>query len=128
MVRDSSFFFLLFLCLMPCFYSHLFLTNFSHRILQDSSEKRGTIHFHDATVIRPSCQLPVVVCAVRQNTLLRRRQFGSSLRWQYFWSVLGRAVNHGLHKYLPVTIVYLHGTYIPARRSRVENFGGKMGF
>lgn len=65
-------FFFLFLCLMLCFCSYLFLTNFSHRIRQGSSEKRDTVHFHDAAVIRPAYlfKLPVVVCAVRQNTLL----------------------------------------------------------
>lgn len=71
---------------MPCFSSYLFLTNLSHRVRQGLSEKRDTAHFHDTTVIWSAClfELPVVVCAVRQNTLLGKYQFGSSLRWQYF--------------------------------------------
>lgn len=86
MGAGKRFLFFLFLCLMPCFYSHLFLTGFSYRILQGLPEKRATAIFHVATVIRSSClsELPVVVCAVRQNTLLGKLQFGSGLRWQYF--------------------------------------------
>lgn len=110
---------------MLCFYSHLFLTNFSHRILQDSLEKRDTLHFH---VIRPSCQnfqLWFALCD--RIPFLENLSSVQVCVGNISWSVLGRAVNHGLHKYLPVTIVYLHDTYIHTLLA-VENFGGKMGF
>lgn len=123
-------FLFLFLCLMLCFCSYLFLTNLSHRIRQGSSEKRDIVHFHNAAVIRPTdlFELPVVVCAVRQNTLLGKYQFGSSLRWQYFlvgsrsgcqpWNPQISAGNGCVPTRNIPTLLGFH---------RWKNFGGKIG-